>query len=313
MKTERIKTVKKEDPLYPARMKILPNMPETLYYTGNLPDDNRPSAAIVGARMCSGYGHDTAYSLGYSLGQEGIQVISGMAIGIDGYAQQGAVDAGGTTFAVLASGPDVCYPLTNSTLYDQIRLSPGGILSEHEPGTKPLAPYFPSRNRIISALADVVIIVEAKARSGSLITADFALDQGKTVMAVPGRMGDLLSEGCNHLIEQGAVIVCSHETILRELMDVRTAAHRGQKPVKLRQQQKKKKGTAISQEITVPLSAGAYELLKAMPEREETTPDALAPILKLPVRVVSSAFMELVLAGYVIESSRGRFRKTVNV
>ncbi len=208
--------IKKEDADYPRRMKELGRMPRTLYLMGRLPDDDRPSAAVVGARMCSGYGRDAAYRIGFFLAEHGVQVVSGLAVGVDGTAQQGALDAGGDVFAVLASGPDVCYPITNYPVYEGI-LKQGGVVSEHPPGTRPLAPYFPSRNRIISALADIVIVVEARERSGSLITVDFALEQGRTVLAVPGRFTDPLSDGCNRLIAQGAGIICSPGTILEEL------------------------------------------------------------------------------------------------
>ena len=143
MKTTIIRTITRESPLYPDRMEPLRGMPRALYIIGELPDKDVPSVAVVGARMCSGYGRDTAYSIGSFLGRYGISVISGMAVGIDGYAQTGALDAGGKSYAVLASGPDVCYPVTNADLYDRIRMH-GGIISEHPEGTKPLGPYFPS-------------------------------------------------------------------------------------------------------------------------------------------------------------------------
>ena len=146
----------------------------------------------------------------------GAEVLSGMARGIDAYGHIGALKAGGNTYAVLGCGVNVCYPRTNQKLYENI-LSHGGIISEYPPETEPIAQLFPARNRIISALSDVVVIVEAKERSGSLITADFALEQGKDIYAVPGRVTDSLSMGCNNLIRQGAGIINSVEDFVKDL------------------------------------------------------------------------------------------------
>ncbi len=307
-----IQVVGRGGPGYPGRMSMLPGMPKALYLIGSLPEDDKPCAAIVGARMCSGYGRDTAYSLGFYLASRGIQVISGMAVGIDGHAQQGALDAGGRVFAVLASGPDVCYPITNYPIYERL-LREGGVISEHGAGTKPLAPYFPSRNRIISALADVVIVVEAKERSGSLITADFALDQGKTVLAVPGRVGDALSEGCNRLISQGAGIVCSPATVAEEFERIRntfSGKHPGGSPHPAASPAAqggtgKKKNPLPRNEL---LSKGALAIRGIMRPGADITVDAAAECLEIPVSCASAALMELVLGGWAEEIGRGRFR-----
>ncbi|HAV27204.1 MAG TPA: DNA-protecting protein DprA, partial [Lachnospiraceae bacterium] len=191
--------ISRNSDMYPARFEGLSNMPEELYVMGSLPDENAPAVAIVGARMCSRYGHNTAFTFGKKLAEHGVSVISGMALGIDGAAQEGALSGGGKTYAVLGCGVDVCYPRSNKMLYDRIP-ERGGILSEFPPGTQPLPYNFPLRNRLISALADVVIVVEARKKSGSLITVDYALEQGRSVYAVPGRVGDALSDGCNYLI-----------------------------------------------------------------------------------------------------------------
>lgn len=146
----------------------------------------------------------------------GVEIISGMAQGIDSCAHEGALDAGGSTIAVLGCGVDVCYPAASRRTYERLRKN-GGLLSEYPCGAPPLAFHFPQRNRIISALSDVVLIVEARRRSGSLITADLALEQGKSVMAVPGRVTDRLSEGCNWLISEGAGIARAPADVLAEL------------------------------------------------------------------------------------------------
>ncbi len=201
---------------FPQKLIHLTDCPYGLFYRGKLPDPGKPSVAVVGARGCSEYGKQMASVLGKALAGEGYQVISGMAAGIDGIAQSTCISAGGSSFAVLGCGADVCYPQENRGLFDRLGEN-GGILSEYPSKTPPLRSHFPQRNRLISGLSDAVIVVEARARSGSLITADLALDQGKEVYAVPGRYNDLLSYGCNRLIEQGAGIVLSTDNLLENL------------------------------------------------------------------------------------------------
>ena len=208
--------VRKKDGSYPLRMRELAGMPEVINYKGRLPSDGMPSAAVIGGRKCSAYGRSKAYELGEYLARHGVQVISGLALGIDSYAHEGALKAGGSTFAVLGCGADICYPASNITLYRMIAET-GGILSEFPDGTKPMPYNFPRRNRIISALSDVVVVIEARINSGSLITANYALEQGKPVYAYPDREGSLLSGGSNRLIADGAGIVYTPEVILEEL------------------------------------------------------------------------------------------------
>ena len=210
-----VKTVRMNGSGYPERLKELPFMPKVLYYRGELPDDG-PAAAIVGARRCTPYGRHQAAYFAQVLAANGVRIISGMALGIDEAAQRAALEAGGLSFAVLGSGADICYPPSNRDLYDKL-LKQGGILSEFEPGEKPLPWHFPVRNRVISGLSDVVIVIEARPDSGSLITADLALEQGRSVYALPGRVTDAYSEGCNALIAQGASAALSPQMILDEL------------------------------------------------------------------------------------------------
>lgn len=211
-----IKKYHKDTKEYPKRLKELPGMPEWLYVIGELPSDDVPSIAIVGARDCSNYGKNMAYEYARILGKAGVQIISGLARGIDTAAHEGALAGGGKTFGVLGCGVDICYPASSYQLREHMKHQ-GGVLSELENGKKPLAYHFPRRNRIISGLADGVLVIEAKEKSGSLITADQALEQGKTVFALPGRVGDLLSIGCNRLIYQGAVPAWKPEIILEEM------------------------------------------------------------------------------------------------
>lgn len=201
------------EPEYPRRLESIYDMPMWLFVKGRLPDEHRPSVAVVGARSCTSYGRQVAEYLCRVLAENEIQTVSGLARGIDGASHRGTVNAQGASYAVLGSGVDYCYPRENLSLYHLI-LEMGGVISEYGPGEKPAAGHFPARNRIISGLADAVIVVEARKKSGSLITADQALEQGKEVFAVPGRVNDLLSEGCNGLIKQGAALLQSPEDIL---------------------------------------------------------------------------------------------------
>ncbi|MBR2046732.1 MAG: DNA-processing protein DprA [Agathobacter sp.] len=201
---------------FPEKVRHIPGAPYALYYVGKLPDENQKTVAIVGARGRSAYGCEVARLLAKALSEHGVQVISGLAKGIDGDAHIGALDVGGDTFAVLGCGVDVCYPRGHTYLYEKI-IKTGGIISEYPPGLPPLAHQFPARNRIISGLSDCVVVIEAKEKSGSLITADFAMEQGRDVYALPGRITDPLSQGCNQLIKQGAGIVKSVEDFLADL------------------------------------------------------------------------------------------------
>ena len=201
---------------YPRRLLEIPQAPKQLYVRGKLPEEGVPSVAVIGARDCSYYGQEVAKRLGRLFGENGIQVISGMARGIDGIGQQAALQAGGSSFAVLGCGADICYPRQNQDLYDRL-CKQGGVISEYEWGTPPRAGYFPPRNRIVSGLADAVIVVEARKKSGTLITVDMALEQGKEVYAVPGRLVDDLSSGCNYLIRNGAGILLDMEEFMEEL------------------------------------------------------------------------------------------------
>lgn len=198
---------------YPEKLTVLPDAPYAVYVWGSLPEKEQKSIAIIGARDCSGYGRELAMHFAKNLTEAGIQVISGMARGIDGYAHTGAFRGGGPSYAVLGSGIDICYPSEHYGMYEKMKTN-GGIISEYGLGKPALPGQFPVRNRIISGLADGILVIEAKERSGSLITADLGLDQGKDIFAVPGRIGDTLSYGCNRLIKMGAFLVQSVDDIL---------------------------------------------------------------------------------------------------
>ena len=202
---------------FPKKLLEIPSPPYALYVKGNLPPEDRKAIAIVGARKCTPYGEKYALEYGEKLAQCGISVISGLARGIDGIGQRGALMGKGKTFSVLGCGVDICYPKENRGLYDDILEQGGGVLSEFLPGTPPVPQNFPRRNRIISGLSDVVLVMEAREKSGSLITADMALEQGKDIYALPGPVNSSLSQGCNQLIRQGAGILITPEILLEEL------------------------------------------------------------------------------------------------
>lgn len=209
-----------KDPEYPEKLKHIPDAPFALYMKGNREAArriSRHSVAIIGARECSEYGKYAAGLLGRRCGQIGLPVVSGMAYGVDGLSQWAAVSEGAPVAAVLGSGVDVCYPYSNRKLYDALTEN-GCIYSEYIPGTEPKATNFPPRNRIISGMADALIVVEAKEKSGTLITVDMALEQGKEVYVVPGRINDPMSKGCNRLVGQGASVVCDVDEVLVEIL-----------------------------------------------------------------------------------------------
>lgn len=211
-----INFISHEHPEYPERLRMLEDKPYGLFYRGELPGREQTAVAVVGARMCTRTGREMAERLAGAVALAGGQVVSGAAYGIDGAAQWAALESGGKSYAVLGCGVDRCYPASHGTLLERLRES-GGIISELPPGTEPLKHHFPMRNRIISGLSDVLVVVEARQKSGSLITAGFAAEQGRRVMAVPGRPEDALSEGCNELIAQGAEIILSVDSFIKNL------------------------------------------------------------------------------------------------
>lgn len=211
MKINRIATEKEE---YLQRSIGLDDFPKKLYILGNLPQKNIPTIAIVGSRKPTQYGREVTERLAGDLARAGVVVISGLALGIDSIAHRAALETKGITIAVLANGLDTIYPRNHQALAKQIVENDGAILSEYEPGTPPLPFRFLQRNRIVSGLADGIVVVEAATRSGTLSTATHALNQNKEVFAVPGNITSPLSSGCNALIKQGATPVTDTKDIL---------------------------------------------------------------------------------------------------
>lgn len=192
--------------------------PKTLYYIGTLPQKRQPTVAIVGTRKPTAYGKEVAATLAEQLTRRGVVIVSGLALGIDAIAHRACLDAGGTTIAVLGNGLHKIYPHTNRALGERIIASGGAIISEFEEGVEPLPYNFLKRNRIVSGLADAVVIVEAATRSGTLNTAMHALNQGRDVFAVPGNITSPLSAGCNSLLSQGAMPATKADDILAVIM-----------------------------------------------------------------------------------------------
>ena len=199
-------------PGFPPRLQHLPDPPGRLYARGVLEALDRPVVAVVGSRRGTAYGRRAAEALGRAAASAGWTVLSGMALGVDGAAHRGALDARGATVAVLGSGPDRAYPRAHASLMEDILDSPGGlVLSEHPPGVGPRTHHFPRRNRLLAALAHRVVVVEAAERSGALITARLAAELGREVWAVPGSIFSPVSAGTHALLEDGAVPVTSLE------------------------------------------------------------------------------------------------------
>ena len=208
---------------YPDRLRQIPDPPIVLWVKGTVESLNAPAVAIVGSRAATPTGVSVATRLGRELAEAGLVVVSGMARGVDAAAHRGALDAGGRTVAVLGSGADVIYPREHAAIAQQIA-ERGAIVSELAPGTPPLAANFPLRNRIISGLARAVVVVEASDKSGSLITARAALEQGRDVLAVPGNVISGRHRGCHALIKDGAKLVETVEDVLEELQWPRASA-----------------------------------------------------------------------------------------
>ena len=288
LKRQGISFISSEEEAYPSRLLEISDHPYGLFVKGKLPDDGEPSAAIVGARVCTPYGKHFAKEIAEELAQNGVQIISGMARGIDGTAQRAALEAGGSSFAVLGCGVDICYPAEHAPLY---RMLPekGGILSEYPPGAPPLPLHFPMRNRIISGLSDVILVAEAKEKSGSLITADLGLEQGKEIVAIPGRVDDGSSSGCNRLIAAGADIFLSVEQLFEKL--------------KLKQKppmERKKTNIALETEEKLVYSVLEFQAKNLQTIAEET---GLAP------REAGTVLVRLQLGGLVVETAKNYYAK----
>lgn len=278
------------DEAYPRRLREIPDPPGGLYFRGALPSDEQPAVAVVGARDCSLYGRQVARWFGEGLALRGVQVLSGMARGIDACSHEGALRAeGGRTFAVLGGGADICYPEENRHIYMELEHR-GGLISESPPGVRPLRHLFPLRNRILSGLSDAVLIIEAREKSGSLITADLALEQGREVYAVPGPLGEPLSAGCHNLVRQGAGLALSPDKLLEDL-EILPGIH-------MKKLQKNKIALERSENLLYSCLS-----LQAQNLEELCRKTGMAPAEALSIAA------RLLLKGYAREVSRGYYAK----
>lgn len=204
---------------YPKKLRYLSDPPLGLFYYGDLPAYDQPMIAIVGAREASAYGLEAARYFAGKLSECGVGIISGLARGVDAQAHKGALQGGGKTWGILGCGINICYPKENWKLFEEMKIH-GGIVSEYGYGIKPESWHFPMRNRLISGFADGIFVIEAREKSGSLITVDQGLEQGKNIYALPGPFHASLSKGCHQLIQGGAKLVYEPEDIFEDFQIV---------------------------------------------------------------------------------------------
>ncbi|MGE5652721.1 MAG: DNA-processing protein DprA [Bacillota bacterium] len=276
-----------EDPKYPKLLKEIHAAPIAIYVRGQLQSDDTPTVAIVGSRKATHYGRTIAAKLAGELASMGVTVVSGLARGIDASAHLGALQAG-TTYAVMGTGPDIIYPQENERLAAAIS-DRGALITEYLPGTPPHAAHFPARNRIISGLALGTLVVEAQETSGSLITADYALEQNREVFAVPGNILSPTSRGCHRLLKQGARLVEGIEDIVDELR------------LKLSQRAPLESGNGV---VEVPLTASQCQILDLL-SLDPLHLDLLVRQCAMPMGRLLSELTQLELLG-VIRQLPGR-------
>jgi DNA processing protein len=284
-----LRWIARSDPRFPARLLTIHDPPIGLFVRGvaSLALVDGPTVAIVGARACSAYGGEVAAQLARTLTRAGAVVISGLARGIDAQAHRGALEAG-PTVAVLGCGIDRDYPRAHAALAAEIAAT-GLIVSEYAPGVEPAPWRFPARNRIVAGLADATVVVEARERSGALITADLALDEGREVLAVPGEITSQLSKGTNHLLRLGAVPVTCVGDVLAVLgLDPEFERHAGA-------------NAALEPRL---------ERVRAAVADGPVGADELARRIGLSAGDVAAALAELELLGVVVQSD-GVFRETM--
>ncbi len=274
-----VKVVEKGEELYPEKLAEIDNPPERLFCIGDLRLLKKRAVAVVGSRKASEYGKQVAMRIGKEAAENGVVLVSGMAKGIDSFGHLGALKSKGETIAVLGCGIDVCYPKENMKLYEEIKES-GLIVSEYPPGTAPKPYMFPERNRIISALSEVIVVVEAGTNSGSLITAEIGASQGKTVMAVPGNINAHFSLGTNKLIADGAAIVTVVDDVFLAM---------GVEP-------------SISEEEKAQLGEGEEALYRLVKEQGEVSTDFLCSTLNKTIVEVNGLVTVLEMKGLVAYS-----------
>ena len=309
------------DAAYPGRLKNIYDPPALLYCKGRLPLlDDLLCVAVVGTRDCTPYGVACAEKLGFGLASGGAAVVSGLAKGIDAAAIRGALRAGGVTVGVVGNGLDVYYPYESRYLYEDVA-SAGILLSEYPPGTEPASGHFPVRNRIISGLSLAALVVEAPEKSGALITAATALEQGRDVFAVPGPIDAPASVGCNCLIRDGAGLVSDASDILREYEGrfVLNLKESREQPETLGYQARmapepKPVAPMLSlRHSDAELTDDQIAVLKALSDTEPMQVDDLTELVEIPTRRVLSALTVLEIDQYVAQHPGKRYTRTVTV
>ncbi len=269
-------------PAYPSLLKEIYSPPVGIYVKGILPDDDLDKVSVIGARRCSRYGAGLAYQTGKDLGRANVVVVSGMAKGIDTMAHKGTLDSGGLTIAVLGCGVDICYPSENRELMEVIS-NKGCLISEYPPGTEPSPHHFPNRNRIISGLSKVLVVVEAGKKSGTLITVDLALESGRSVFAFPGNVTSALSEGTNSLIKQGCYPITESNDILFELGITYNEDER----------------QTFSKQVASKLSLEEKEIYEQIIDKEPVLAETICRKLHKNIQEVQYILSLLEIAGYI--------------
>ena len=309
------------DAAYPGRLKNIYDPPALLYCKGRLPLlDDLLCVAAVGTRDCTPYGVACAEKLGFGLASGGAAVVSGLAKGIDAAAIRGALRAGGVTVGVVGNGLDVYYPHESRYLYEDVA-SAGVLLSEYPPGTEPASGHFPVRNRIISGLSLAALVVEAPEKSGALITAATALEQGRDVFAVPGPIDAPASVGCNRLIRDGAGLVSDASDILREyegrfalnLKESREQPETLGYQARMAPEPKPVAPTLSLRHSDAELTDDQIAVLKALSDTEPMQVDDLTELVEIPTRRVLSALTVLEIDQYVAQHPGKRYTRTVTV
>lgn len=275
---------------YPQKLLQIPDPPLGLYYKGKLPEEDKKTIAIIGARNCTRYGKEMAEYFGRELANQGIQIVSGLARGIDGCAHRGALQGKGYTVGILGGGIDQIYPKENYDLFMEMEKR-GGIISESNIGIKPYASLFPERNRLISGLSDGILVVEAMEKSGTFITVDQGLEQGKDIFAIPGRITDEKSAGCNRLIKLGAHMV----TEVSDILDLYQLEHKTTNfvhPIHCKEETMKKMSLAPTEKMV-------YSCLQIEPKYLD---DIIAEVNLAPQEVCKS-LNRLVILGIITETT----------
>ena len=319
-----------DDATYPARLRNIYDPPVLLYGKGSMPlFDDEAAIAVVGTRKCTPYGINAAEQLGYEMAKSGAVVVSGLAKGIDAAAHRGALRAGGFTAAVLGGGVDVVYPAENRRLYEDIAAT-GVLLSEYPPAAEPEAWHFPVRNRIISGLSLAAVVVEAPEKSGALITANTALEQGREVFAVPGPINAPNSVGCHQLIREGAGLAGCGWDVLSEYKN--RFPHRLKKsgeelpPMPEGSEKKMKPAAAAEETAKTPalpvldiagneegLTDDQLRIIQVLTTDKPLLTDDVAEMTGLPVRRVLSALTVLEIDGFACEQGARCFVRTVEI